>query len=71
MEEIIKQKKAKNRHTLMRKLAGSTWGADSQTIKKCIPVMELGMTAFCASVNHTLTDPTEYRIKQAESSPED
>ena len=51
--------KAKTRLSLMRKLAGSTWGADSQTLKKMYtgyvrPVMEYGMTAWCTSAkSHT------------------
>ena len=48
------ESKAKSRLRLMRKLAGSTWGTNDQTLKKVYtgyihPVIEYGMTAWCTA----------------------
>ncbi|PVD34162.1 hypothetical protein C0Q70_05425 [Pomacea canaliculata] len=65
--------RAKVRLAIMKKLAGTNWGADDRILKKLYtgrvrPVLEYGMTAWAQQQNPTLRRSARFRTKQPDSS---
>ena len=61
--------RVKVRLALMKKLAGTTWGADTVTLKRLHtgrvrPVLEYGMTAWGTTTKSTLIGSAKYRTRQ-------
>ena len=58
--------RAKSRLAIMKKLTGTTWGADAKTLKKMYtgrvrPVLEYGMTAWS-----TTSTPNQERVNKVQ-----